>query len=106
MTEQTTAPTAKTTAARKPRAAKAAPKPTPAPEPAKVEQPKKTANDYRREIDLLIIQAAGEIVSARVPAEQRDAVAQAIANQLHHLSTKKLGWPAGVLPTPDRSDWA
>jgi hypothetical protein len=116
-----TVPAAKTTAARKPRAAKPqppitkpapavapkrAPKAAPAPEPvAQAAEPKKTATDYRREIDLLIITAAGELVTAHVPAELRGQVARLIANQLHHMSTPKAGWPSAVLPTPERSDW-
>lgn len=116
MSETTTAPAAKTARTRKPAtppitppappvapkpaAPKAAP-PAPAPEPKA-----KTAADYRREIDLLIIAKAGDLVIEYVPAALRDQVAQMIANQLHHMSTKKLGWPEGALPKPERSDWA
>lgn len=70
------------------------------------DQPKaKTAADYRKEIDLAIITAAGEMVTERVPEQLREQVARLIANQLHHLSTPSGGWPTEVLPTPDRSDW-
>ena len=65
----------------------------------------KTATDYRREVDLAIIQAAGNLVDEIVPAKLRKEVAVLIANQLHHLSTPKAGWPAKNLPKPDRSDW-
>jgi hypothetical protein len=110
MTETTTT-TVKTTPARKPRTPKAIPAkvapakvaaPAPAPAP---EQAKKTAADYRKEIDLLIITAAGALVTEHVPAELREQVARLIANQLHHLSTPKAGWPSAVLPKPERSDW-
>ena len=75
-------------------------------ETTKVEKPKeKAATDYRREVDGLIIQAAGELVKQQVPEALRAEVAKMIANQLHHLSTPKLGWPSDVLPRPDRSEW-
>jgi hypothetical protein len=111
MTETTTT-AAKTTRTRKPRAAKPAPPITPpappvAPQPvASEEQPKaKTPTDYRKEIDLAIITAAGALVAERVPEEMRPVVARLIANQLHHLSTPKTGWPTDHLPKPERSDW-
>lgn len=65
----------------------------------------KTAADYRREIDLAIITAAGELVKEQVPEELREQVARLISNQLHHMSSPANGWPTEVLPTPDRSDW-
>jgi hypothetical protein len=65
----------------------------------------KSAADYRREIDVLIIQAAGSLVEEHVPDDLRAKVAQLIANQLHHLSTPKAGWP-GILPKPERAEWA
>jgi hypothetical protein len=65
----------------------------------------KSAADYRREIDVLIIQAAGSLVEEHVPDDLRPKVAQLIANQLHHLSTPKAGWP-GILPLPERAEWA
>jgi hypothetical protein len=65
----------------------------------------KSAADYRREIDVLIIQAAGSLVEEHVPDDLRAKVAQLIANQLHHLSTPKAGWP-GILPLPERAEWA
>jgi len=65
----------------------------------------RTATDWRRDVDLAIIMAAGDLVAELVPAEHRDEVARLIANQLHHLSTPALGWPSAVLPTPARSDW-
>lgn len=75
--------------------------------PARIVRPTRprTALDYRRDVDLAIIEAAGEIIAKRVPEKHRAAVSKLIANQLHHLSTPALGWPSAVLPTPDRSDW-
>lgn len=101
-TETATAQPAQATAPRKPRATKAAPapEPTPAPEPKA-----KTAADYRKEIDLAIIAAAGDLVKANVPADLREHVAKLIANQLHHLVTPANGWPSEILPKPDRSEW-
>jgi len=72
--------------------------------PAKPARPK-SAVDYRRDVDLAIIAAAGQLVSDLVPPQHRAAVARLIANQLHHLSTPTLGWPSLTLPTPDRSEW-
>src|SRR2546423_1899537 len=60
-----------------PKAAK--PEPTPEPKP-------KTAQALIREVDQAVIAAAGQLVE-KLPAEVRDEVAQAVANQLHHLST-------------------
>lgn len=65
----------------------------------------RTATDWRRDVDLAIIMAAGNLVAELVPEEHRDAVATLIANQLHHLSTPALGWPSEVLPQPARSEW-
>lgn len=64
-----------------------------------------TARDYVREVDLAIIIAAGDAVEATVPEKFRAEVKQLVANQLHHLSTPKAGWPSTTLPTPDRSEW-
>ena len=90
-----------------PRPAKAAPaKAAPAPAPAPAPEPKKpTTADYRNEIDQAIIRAAGELVKQMVPADLHGHVSQLIANQLHHLSTPKQGWPSDILPRPNRSEW-
>lgn len=64
-----------------------------------------TARDIARKVDLAIIAAASKLVDELAPAPLRDEVARLIANQLHHLSTPALGWPAANLPRPDRSDW-
>lgn len=72
--------------------------------PAKPARPQ-TARDYVRNVDLAIIIAAGELVDEIVPEQFRSDVRQLVANQLHHLSTPKAGWPSTVLPTPDRSEW-
>ena len=70
------------------------------------DQPREpTAADYRREIDLAIITAAGELVKERVPEALRERVARLMANQLHHMSSPAIGWPSDILPTPERSDW-
>ena len=65
----------------------------------------RTAADWRRDVDLAIIMAAGDLVKELVPAEHQAEVAKLISNQLHHLSTPVLGWPTGNLPVPDRSNW-
>lgn len=72
--------------------------------PAKSAKPA-TARDYVRNVDLAIIMAAGEAVDEIVPEKFRAEVRQLVANQLHHLSTPKAGWPSTTLPTPDRSEW-
>jgi hypothetical protein len=72
--------------------------------PAKVARPKNAA-DFRRDVDLAIIAAADKLVTEMVPEEFRAEAARIIANQLHHLSTPALGWPAATLPKPDRSGW-
>lgn len=96
-----------TTPARKtaPRTTKPATTAKQAPKAARKAAPAatKTAADYRREVDRALVIAAGEIVTKRVPEEHRAAVAQAVANQLHHLV--RGDWP-GTLPRPARSDWA
>jgi len=91
----------------KPAAAKKTPaKAAPAPAPAPAPEPKKpTTADYRNEIDQAIIRAAGELVKQMVPADLHGHVSQLIANQLHHLSTPKQGWPSDILPRPNRSEW-
>lgn len=76
----------------------AKPAPAPAPKPM-------TARDFVKVVDLAVLIAAGEAVNEIVPEELREQVAQLVANQLHHLSTPKVGWPSTVLPTPDRSEW-
>lgn len=78
--------------------------PKPAAAPAKPARPL-TARDYVRNVDLAIIIAAGEAVDEIVPEKFRAEVKQLVANQLHHLSTPKAGWPSTNLPTPDRSEW-
>jgi hypothetical protein len=65
----------------------------------------RTATDWRRDVDLAIILAAGTLVTELVPAELQAEVAKLISNQLHHLSSPALGWPTADLPVPDRSDW-
>jgi hypothetical protein len=72
--------------------------------PAKPARPT-TARDYVKSVDLAIIIAAGEAVEELVPEQFRKDVRQLVANQLHHLSTPKAGWPSTTLPTPDRSEW-
>lgn len=72
--------------------------------PAKPAKPA-TARDYVKSVDLAIIIAAGEAVEEIVPEKFRAEVRQLVANQLHHLSTPKAGWPSATLPTPDRSEW-
>lgn len=72
--------------------------------PAKPARPL-TARDYVRSVDLAVIIAAGEAVEEMVPEALRAEVRQLVANQLHHLTTPKAGWPSATLPTPDRSDW-
>jgi len=109
-TAATPAPAAKPATTRKPRAKKPAPAATPAPPVAPVTPPApepkpKTPADYRREIDLAIIAAAGELVKNSVPDALRPVVARLIANQLHHLSSPSGGWPTEHLPKPERSDW-
>ena len=59
-----------------------------------------TARDYVREVDLAIIIAAGDAVEKMVPEKFQKEVRQLVANQLHHLSTPKQGWPSATLPTP------
>lgn len=96
------------------------PAPAPAPAPTDAElaamlgfapaaQPKParpvTAADYRRQVDLAIIMAAGDLVEKLVPEQHRAAVAAQVSNQLHHLTTPRAGWPSATLPTPDRSEW-
>lgn len=107
--------TAKTPTA--PPAPAAAPAPAPAtdligmlgfaPRPAAPAKPAraKNAQDWARDVDLAIIAAAGNLVEELVPEEFRATVARRIAQQLHHMSTPKLGWPSLTLPRPDRSDW-
>lgn len=68
----------------------------------------KTAREYVREIDAAILEAAGEI-AARIAVtcpdiEMRADILAAVSNQLHHLTTPKVGW-VGSLPTPERSEW-
>lgn len=77
---------------------------TPAQTKAAEQAKPKTAAEWRREIDLLLIRAAGDLVKEHVPTGLRAEVSQLIANQLHHLSTPKAGWPSS-LPKPQRSDW-
>jgi hypothetical protein len=72
--------------------------------PAKPAKPL-TARDYVRNVDLAIIIAAGTAVDELVPEQFRTEVRQLVANQLHHLTTPKAGWPSATLPTPDRSEW-
>lgn len=106
---------AKTSAkpARQPRATSRAPKPgvtrtVPASKPKATEASngttEKTFSDYRRELSRAVIVAAGELVS-QAPREHRAELAQAISNQLHHLTTPKAGWPKGKLPVPQRNEW-
>lgn len=72
--------------------------------PAKPARPA-TARDYVKTVDLAVIIAAGEAVEELVPEQFRAEVRQLVANQLHHLTTPKAGWPSATLPTPDRSEW-
>lgn len=74
---------------------------------ARPERPvrKATAADWRRTIDLALIEYAGNLIAGSVPDDLQKAVARLVSNQLHHLSTPELGWPSTVLPVPDRSDW-
>lgn len=72
-------------------------RPAPAPKP-------KSARDWTRDVDAAILEAAAKLVEEIVPEDKRDAVAQLVANQLHHLSTPALGW-ATTLPKPARSEW-
>lgn len=102
--------------ARQPRATSRAPKPgvtksVPASKPkatgateASNGTAEKTLHDYRRELSRAVIVAAGELIS-QAPREHRAELAQAISNQLHHLTTPKAGWPKGKLPVPQRSEW-
>lgn len=78
-------------------AAKFPARPAPAPKA-------KTARDWTRDVDAAILEAAAKLVEDLVPEDKRDAVAQLVANQLHHLSTPALGW-VGTLPRPARSEW-
>lgn len=71
--------------------------------PAPVAKPK-SARDWTRDVDAAILEAAAKLVEDLVPEDKRDAVAQLVANQLHHLSTPALGW-VGTLPRPARSEW-
>jgi hypothetical protein len=69
-----------------------------------------TVRDAVREIGREVILAAGEIaerIAAEYPEEMRDDIIATFGNQLHHLASPKTGgWPEGILPVPERSEWA
>lgn len=69
-----------------------------------------TVRDAVREIGREVILAAGEIaerIADGYPEEMRADIVATFGNQLHHLASPKTGgWPEGILPVPDRSEWA
>src|SRR5207244_1791587 len=102
-------PQPKATSGKAPAAKAGTAKPGPKPAAAKAKPESPTFSELRRDLFRRVIVAGGEIVK-EFPASERAELAQALANQLHHLTrqdpkAKNGGWP-GALPKPIRSDWA